>query len=43
MVTKNGHSGKTLRRSVIPYGLLAPGTIWRVLFFLVPLYFMAEM
>jgi len=43
MVAKKGHSARTLGRRLIPYGLLAPGTIWLVLFFLVPLYFMAEM
>jgi spermidine/putrescine transport system permease protein len=32
-----------LRRRLIPYGLLAPGTVWLVLFFVVPMYFMAEM
>src|SRR5688500_10358229 len=33
----------SLRRRLIPYGLLAPGTIWLVLFFVVPMYFMGEM
>ena len=32
-----------LRRRLVPYGLLAPGTIWLVLFFVVPMYFMAEL
>src|SRR5215213_232507 len=32
-----------LRRRLIPYGLLGPGAIWLVLFFLVPMYFMGEM
>jgi spermidine/putrescine transport system permease protein len=32
-----------LRRRLTPYGLLAPGTIWLVLFFLVPMYFMGEL
>ena len=36
-------SGKTLRRRLIPYGLLGPGAIWLVVFFIVPLYFMGEM
>jgi spermidine/putrescine transport system permease protein len=31
------------RRRALPYGLLAPGAIWLVLFFIVPMYFMAEM
>jgi spermidine/putrescine transport system permease protein len=33
----------TSRRRLIPYFLLGPGAIWLVLFFLVPMYFMAEM
>src|ERR687892_464194 len=33
----------SLRRRLVPYGLLAPGAIWLVLFFLVPMYFMGEM
>ena len=32
-----------LRRRVVPYGLLGPGAIWLVLFFVVPMYFMGEM
>jgi spermidine/putrescine transport system permease protein len=32
-----------MRRRIVPYFLLGPGTIWLVLFFVVPLYFMAEM
>ena len=31
------------RRRLVPYGLLAPGTIWLALFFLVPMYFMGEL
>ena len=31
-----------LRRRLVPYFLLGPGTIWLVLFFVVPLYYMAE-
>src|SRR4051812_30810639 len=31
------------RRRLTPYGLLAPGTIWLLLFFLVPMYFMGEL
>ncbi len=30
------------RRRLIPYGLLAPGLLWLVLFFVVPMYFMAR-
>jgi spermidine/putrescine transport system permease protein len=30
----------TLRRRIVPYALLGPGTIWLVLFFVVPLFFM---
>jgi spermidine/putrescine transport system permease protein len=33
----------TLRRRLIPAGLLGPGVIWLVLFFVVPMYFMGEM
>ena len=33
----------TLRRRLVPYGLLGPGAIWLVLFFVVPMYFMAEL
>ena len=33
----------SLRRRLTPYGLLAPGAIWLVLFFVVPMYFMGEM
>ncbi len=33
----------SLRRRLVPYGLLGPGTIWLVLFFVVPMYFMGEM
>jgi spermidine/putrescine transport system permease protein len=32
-----------LRRRLTPYGLLAPGAIWLALFFIVPMYFMAEL
>jgi spermidine/putrescine transport system permease protein len=32
-----------VRRRFIPYGLLAPGTIWLALFFVVPMYFMGEL
>jgi spermidine/putrescine transport system permease protein len=33
----------TLRRRLLPYGLLGPGAIWLVVFFLIPMYFMGEM
>jgi spermidine/putrescine transport system permease protein len=32
-----------LRRRLVPYGLLGPGAIWLVLFFVIPMYFMGEM
>jgi spermidine/putrescine transport system permease protein len=32
-----------LRRRLVPYFLLGPGTIWLVLFFVVPLYYMAKL
>lgn len=31
------------RRRLVPYALLTPGGIWLVLFFLVPMYFMADL
>jgi len=33
----------TIRRRVIPYFLLGPGTIWLVVFFVVPLFYMARL
>jgi spermidine/putrescine transport system permease protein len=30
-------------KKLVPFGLLAPGTIWLILFFIVPMYFMGEM
>jgi spermidine/putrescine transport system permease protein len=33
----------TLRRRLSPYFLLGPGTIWLVLFFVLPLYYMAKL
>jgi spermidine/putrescine transport system permease protein len=33
----------SLRRRLLPYGLLAPGAIWLIVFFVVPMYFMGEM
>jgi spermidine/putrescine transport system permease protein len=32
-----------LRRRLIPYGLLGPGILWLILFFLVPMYFMGRL
>jgi len=31
------------RRRLVPYGLLGPGAIWLVLFFVVPMYYMGQM
>ncbi len=36
-------SRKPLRQRLVPYGLLGPGAIWLVIFFVVPMYFMAEL
>jgi len=36
-------SPRSLRRRLVPYGLLGPGAIWLVLFFVVPMYFMGEL
>jgi spermidine/putrescine transport system permease protein len=33
----------SFRRRLIPYGLLGPGAIWLILFFVVPMYFMGEL
>jgi spermidine/putrescine transport system permease protein len=33
----------TVRRRLIPYFLLGPGTVWLVLFFLVPLYYLGRL
>ena len=33
----------TVRRRLVPYFLLGPGTVWLVLFFVVPLYYMAQL
>ena len=33
----------SLRRRLLPYWLLAPGAIWLILFFVVPMYFMGEL
>jgi spermidine/putrescine transport system permease protein len=32
-----------MRRRIVPYFLLGPGTIWLVIFFVVPLFYMAEL
>lgn len=32
----------TIRRRLIPYWLLAPGLIWLVLFFVIPMYYMGS-
>ena len=31
------------RRRLVPYGLLAPGSLWLILFFVVPMYYMGQM
>lgn len=33
----------SVRRRLVPYGLLAPGLIWLVVFFVIPMYFMGEL
>jgi spermidine/putrescine transport system permease protein len=33
----------SLRRRLVPAGLLGPGVIWLILFFVIPMYFMGEM
>ena len=32
----------TIRRRLIPYWLLAPGALWLIVFFVVPMGFMAQ-
>ena len=34
---------KSLSRRLIPYWLMGPGLLWLVLFFVIPLYFMARL
>lgn len=34
---------RQFRRRLVPYGLMAPGIIWLIVFFLIPMYFMAQM
>jgi spermidine/putrescine transport system permease protein len=36
-------SGATIRRRLVPYFLLGPGILWLILFFVVPMYFMARL
>jgi spermidine/putrescine transport system permease protein len=38
----NGES-KPLSRRLLPYGLMGPGLLWLVLFFIIPMYFMARL
>lgn len=33
----------TLRRRLVPYGLLGPGLIWLTVFFVIPMYYMLEL
>jgi spermidine/putrescine transport system permease protein len=33
----------SIRQRLVPYGLLAPGLIWLILFFVVPMYYMGEL
>jgi len=33
----------SVRRRLVPYGLLGPGAVWLALFFVVPMYFMGEL
>ena len=33
----------TLRQRLLPYALLAPGVIWLIVFFVIPMYFMGEL
>jgi spermidine/putrescine transport system permease protein len=34
---------RQFRRRLIPYGLMAPGLIWLIVFFVIPMFFMAQM
>src|ERR671915_1402040 len=34
---------RSVRRRLVPYGLLGPGAVWLALFFVVPMYFMGEL
>jgi spermidine/putrescine transport system permease protein len=40
---EKGRSVHSLGRRLLPYWLLAPGVIWLIVFFVVPMYFMGEM
>jgi len=40
---EKGRSVHFLGRRLLPYWLLAPGVIWLIVFFVVPMYFMGEM
>jgi len=33
----------SVRRRLVPYGLLAPGLIWLIVFFVIPMYYMGEL
>ena len=33
----------SVRRRLVPYGLLAPGALWLIFFFVVPMFFLAEL
>ena len=39
----NDEESKPLSRRLLPYGLMGPGLLWLVLFFVIPLYFMARL
>lgn len=34
---------KSLRQRLVPYGLMGPGLIWLVIFFVIPMYFMGQL
>jgi len=40
---EKGTTAHSLGRRLLPYWLLAPGVIWLIVFFVVPMYFMGEM
>ena len=42
-MTEESDDVTTLRRRLIPYGLLGPGILWLILFFVVPMYFMGRL
>ena len=39
----DGRGSGRLRRRLVPYGLMGPGLIWLLIFFVIPMYFMAEL